>query len=98
MKWLPTTRLGKWSVWLNIFFLSVVSVSIILVNALNVLSYDDRWWDVTVSVFLASIAAFILGLISIKKYKESSVLVYVSISLGVLTILFLLLHSLFIND
>ena len=98
MKWLPITRLGKWSVWLNIFFLTVVSISIILVNTLKVLSYDDHWWDVTVNVFLASIAAFILGLISIKKHKEPSVLVYASVGLGVLTILFLLLHSLFIND
>jgi len=98
MKWLPITRLGKWSVRLNIFFLTVVSISIILVNALKVLSYDDHWWDVTVNVFLSSIAAFILGLISIKKHKEPSVLVYASVGLGVLTILFLLLHSLFIND
>ena len=95
---MPKTRLGKWSVWLNTLFLIVIIVSIILVNVLDILSYNDHWWDVTVLVFLASIAAFILGIIAIRKNKERSVLVYASVIIGLLTILFLLLHSLFIND
>jgi asparagine N-glycosylation enzyme membrane subunit Stt3 len=93
------TRLGKWSVGLNTFFLIVISTSIILVNVLGMLSYDDHWWDVTVPlVFLASIVAFILGIIAIRKNKESSILVYASVIIGLLSILFLLSHSLFIND
>ena len=96
---MPKTRSGKWSVWLNAFFLIVISTSIILVNVLGMLSYDDHWWDVTVPlVFFVSIVAFILGIIAIRKNKESSILVYISVIIGLLTILFILLHSLFIND
>ena len=95
----PQTKLGKWSVWLNAFFLITIGISIILVNVLGILSYDDHWWDVTVPIlFLASITAFILGIIAIIKNKERSVLVYISVIIGLLAILFIPLHSLFIND
>jgi len=94
----PQTKFGKWSVWLNVFFLITIGISIILVNVLGVLSYNDHWWDVTVPItFLASIIAFILGIIAIIK-KERSVLVYISVIIGLLAILFIPLHSLFIND
>jgi len=96
---MPKTRSGKWSVWLNAFFLIVIIISIILVNVLGLLSYDDYWWDVTVPlVFFASITAFILGIIAIRKNKEHSALVYISVIVGLLSILFILFHSLFIND
>jgi hypothetical protein len=95
----PQTKLGKWSVWLNAFFLIVIVISIILVKVLGLLSYDDHWWDVTVPIiFSASIVAFILGIIAIRKNKEPSALVYISVIIGLLTILFIPLHSLFIND
>jgi hypothetical protein len=94
----PQTKLGKWSVWLNVFFLIVIVISVVLVKVLGVLSFDDTWWDITVTVFLACIAGFILGLIAIIKKKESSVLVYASVILGLLAILFIFLHSLFISD
>ena len=99
MKLKPQTKLGKWSVWLNVFFLIIIAASIFLVNVLGILSYDDHWWDVTVPVvFFASIAAFILGIIAIIKNKERSVFVYASVIIGLLVILFIPLHSLFIND
>jgi hypothetical protein len=94
----PQTKLGKWCVWLNAFFLIVIVISVVLVKVLGVLSYDDTWWDVTVNVFLASIAAFVLGIIAIRKKKERSVLVYISVIIGLLAILFIFLHSLFISD
>jgi len=66
---------------------------------LGLLSYDDHWWDVTVPIVsFASIVALILGIIAIIKNKERSVFVYTSVVIGLLTILFILLHSLFIND
>jgi uncharacterized membrane protein len=96
---MPKIRSGKWSVWLNAFFLIVIVISIILVKVLGLLSYDDHWCDVTVPlVFFASITAFILGIIAIIKNKERSVLVYASVIIGLLAILFILFHSLFIND
>jgi len=94
----PQTKSGQWSVWLNSFFLIVIATSIVLVNGFGLLSYDDHWWDVTALVFLASIAAFISGAIAIGKNKERSILVYASVIIGLLVILFILLHSLFIND
>ena len=96
---MPKTRLGKWSVWLNAFFLIVIIISIILVDVLGLLSYDDHWWDVTVPILaITTITAFILGIIAIVKNKERSVLVYISVTIGFLAILFIPLHSLFIND
>ena len=95
----PKTVLGKWSVWLNAFFLLVVSISVILVLVFKVLSFDDHWWDVTVPVaFLISMAAFYTGIRSVRKKDERSVLVFFSIFIGVCVILFLFSHSLFIND
>ena len=94
----PKTKLGKWSVWLNVFFLIVIVFSVFLVNVFRVLSYGDIWWDITVNVFLASIFACILGIVAVRKRGERSVLVYISIILGLLSILFILSHSLFIND
>ena len=95
----PQTKLGRWSVWLNAFFLITIGISIILVNMLGILSYDDHWWDVTVPlVFLASIIALFTGIISVRKNKESSVLVYLSIFISICAILFIIFHSLFISD
>lgn len=99
INFMPKTIAGKWSVWLNVFFLAVVIISIILVNGFGLLAYGDRWWDITVPIiFSATIVAFILGIRAIKKHKESSVLVYVSVAIGLLSILFIFLHSLFISD
>ena len=96
---MPKTKLGKWSVGLNAFFLIVTAVSIVSVKILKILSFDDHWWDVTVAVaFPASIVALITGVLAVRKYEERSILVKVSIFIGILTILFILLHSLFIND
>ena len=75
-----------------------IIISIILVKVLGILSFDDTWWDVTAAVvFPVEIIAFILGIIAIKK-KDYSILVYSSVVIGLLAILFLLLHSLFISD
>ncbi len=96
---IPNTKLGKWSVGLNIFFLLVITISIILVLVFRILSFDDHWWDVTVPVaFLIDMIALYTGIRAVRKNKDRSVLVYLSIFVGVCTVLFILLHSLFIND
>lgn len=94
----PQSKLGKWSVGLQSFFIIVIAVSLILVKGLGILDFDDNWWNVTVNVFLASIAALFIGLRAVRKHRDSSVLVYASVFLGFLAILFILLHSLFISD
>jgi len=96
----PKTKLGKWSVWLNAFFLIVVAISLILVKVLGILNFGDHWWDVTVPiVFLASITGFILGIMAIKK-KDNSFLVYASVIIGLLAILFIFytVYLLMINE
>ena len=86
---MPKTTLGKWSVGLNAFFLVAVATSCVLVLVLKILNFDDHWWDVTVAVsFPASIIALITGIVAVRKYEERSVLVYLSIFVGVCTILF----------
>lgn len=94
----PKTRLGIWSVGLNALFIIVIASSIFLVEILGVLSYDDRWWDVTVPIVaLATITALIVGIRAIRN-KEYATSVYISVALSICAVLFLLLHSLFIND
>jgi hypothetical protein len=95
----PKTDLGKWSIALNALFLIVITISIVLVKVFGMLSFDDHWWDVTVPViFSASIIALFTGIKSVRKNKERSVLVYMSIVISICVIIFLLLHSLFISD
>ena len=96
---MPKTRLGKWSVGLNAFFLIAIAASCVLVLVLKILNFDDHWWDVTVGVaFPASIIALITGILAVRKNKERSVLVFLSILIGLCVILFIIFHSLFIND
>ena len=99
MKIKPETKLGKWSVGLNIFFLIGVVFAVLLTSVFGILDMDiGHWWDIEAAfIFPASIIAFILGIIAINK-KDHSVLVYSSVVIGLLVILFILLHSLFISD
>lgn len=99
MPFRPITRWGKWSVGLQSFFLIGVGVAMVLVNVLGLLSYNDRWWDVTVPVlFLASFIGCIVGMGALAKQHESALLVYGSVGVGLCAFLFILLHSLFIRD
>lgn len=96
---MPKTRLGKWSVGLNIFFLILITTSIFLVKVLRILSFDDHWWDLTVPVaFSVDMIAFFTGIRAVRKNKERSVLVFLSIFIGLGVIFFIIFHSLFIND
>lgn len=96
---MPKTLLGRWSAWLNSLFLLVIAVSVILVKALGVLDFDDRWWDVTVAVAApVELIAFITGIVAVTKNKDRSSLVILSIVTGICAVIFALLHSLFISD
>ncbi len=95
----PKPRLGQWSAGLNVLFLIIIAASLALVLAFKKLSFDNRWWDITVPIaFLIEMVAFVTGILAIRKNKEHSFLVYLSIFTGIATILFVLLHSLFIGD
>ena len=95
----PETTLGNWSVALLTFFVIVTCASLILVLVLGVLNFDDNWWNMTLLVLiLASIIAFITGLIAVIRNKDRSFFVFLSIFLGLCSILFIFLHSLWISD
>lgn len=96
---MPNTKAGKWSVGLNAFFLITIVTSCVFVLIFKILNFDDLWWDVTVAIsFPASIIALATGIFAVSINKDRSVFVYLSIFVGVCTVLFILLHSLFIND
>jgi len=95
---MPKTALGKWSVGLNALFLIAIAVSVTLVKVLGLLSFDDRWWDITALVFPASVIGTILGMIAVIKNKERGFLISSSIFVGACIFLFLVFHSLFISD
>ncbi len=95
---MPSSTLGKISVGLNAAFLAAMAITVPL-GISNTLNFDHTWWDVTVGIsFPTSIIAFIIGIIAVAKKKDHSPSVYCSILVGILLILFVLLHSLFIND
>ena len=95
----PKTSIGKWSVGLTMFFLLLITVFFSSM-LLGLVTFDEgHWWDLTVGIAVPIvISTFVTGIIAVRKNKDHSVLVYLSIFVGSCVILFLLLHSLFIND
>ena len=95
----PKTTLGLYSfVFQTIYIISLI-FAISFVKVFHLLNFNDLWWDINAGlIFPCSIISFILGFISIKKYKENSILVKISTTIGFLTIIFLLLHGFFISD
>ena len=97
---MPKTKLGKWSIWLIVAF----GISILIFNAGAVLSGilgiggDDSLFDLgnlflTIPIILAAItgiASLITGLISVIFLKERASLIYVSIVVGAIVLIFTL--------
>ena len=94
---LPKTKTGNLAVGLMGVCLLVL-LGFFLFMAAGVTDFDTgHAWDIAVAVASASgLAAFVLGLVSWK--KDPVLLVRSSVLLAALGILFLLTHSLFIND
>jgi len=90
----PTTELGKRSAWLIVAFAALLGAFFILV------SLGQRGGDtffsnpmLTVPMILAvasAVAAFINGILSIKKKKERSIAVYLAVTVGLFVIIFAL--------
>jgi len=98
-QFLPQTKSGTWSVGLYAVFVIAVAAAITLVLGLNWLDFGDTWWDVSVAILLViSLTALALAIIARTKYQDRSISVLVSLLLGILVIIFLFIHSLFIND
>jgi multidrug efflux pump subunit AcrB len=89
----PKTDLGKFSVGLNSFFLFVIAIYVLCVWLLNVLTFESYLWEVTeIIVFPLSVIGFIVGIRAIKENKEHSGLVFLSILIGLCTILYIVLN------
>ncbi|AHF11491.1 MULTISPECIES: hypothetical protein [Dehalobacter] len=86
---LPETRAGRWSVGLFIAFIALaVAGGIISSTQGNTLEYPNPinspfLGTVIYLMFSAIIIASAIGLIAVKKHNEHSVLVYLSIPLGI---------------
>lgn len=98
------TKLGRWSVWLiTIFFALFILVQIVAAigraqgafEPERSLFYAIALPAIIIPAGLSGIAAFIIGLISIIKFKERSWLVYLSCFVGLLVLLFVLGEFLF---
>lgn len=95
MKILPQTKLGKVAGILMLIFLGLMITAQIIVtlqaprNDLTV--FDNLLLAINMLIaFLAAISAFIVGLISIIKQQERSVLVFIITFIGLMILLFLI--------
>ncbi len=94
MNILPKTKLGKWSVGLIIaFFALLLFTAIVVIGLLNQDGSQVNVNKTLVSVpvlcaVLSAVAAFITGILSIRKHKERSILVFASTAIGLLLILY----------
>lgn len=97
MKRLPESRIGKWASGMTLTF-ALILVMFFMFMAMDFVDFDTgHWWDVTLGVVVPiELAAFVLSIIAIR--KEGSVLTWCSLILGIIVVLFLLTHSLYIHD
>lgn len=100
MTFLPKTHQGKWSIRLFIIallFIIVASiVSFVQESAINDIFYYRL--AVNISMIISNVAmviAFILGIFSIRKNKERSLFVYITLLLGFMMLIFLLAELIF---
>ncbi len=97
MKKFPESRLGKWAVGMTLACLLLLA-TFFLFMAMGLVDFDTgHWWDVTIGVAVPiEFVAFALSIMAVR--KERSVLTYCSLILGIMTVIFLLTHSLYIHD
>lgn len=91
---LPKTNLGKWTVGLIVGFFVFLTVFFLLIElgergGETIFSNLKLTIPYFIAVFLA-IASFVVGIISVIKKKERSILVFLSIILGFLILLWVL--------
>lgn len=100
MTFLPKTHPGKWSTGLFIIaliFIFVASlVSFVQEPVVNNTFYNRLAVNISmITSFVAMVGASILGIFSIKKSKEHSLLVYIALLLGLMMLIFLIAELIF---
>jgi len=96
---LPKTCLGKWSIWLIIAFIVLLTSFQILV-ASGQRGGDTFFGNLALSIpmliaGIVGISAFFIGIVGIIKSRERSVLVFISVIIGLFILLFVLGEFLF---
>jgi len=86
---LPKSRLGTWSVGLSTFTLSVFIFFYIFAELLNVITSEILITIFGASAVIASLIAFFIGIVAVAKNKERSFLVYLSILMGLVVLVFI---------
>ena len=97
MKTMPESRLGKWAAGMTLLYV-ILTVVFFLLMAIGLVDFDTgRWWDVTIGAAIPiALIAFVLSIMAVR--KERAILTYCSLVLGILVVLFLLTHSIYIHD
>lgn len=97
IKTFPESRLGKWAIGMTLTCVLLL-VIFFLFMAIGLVDFNTgHWWDITIGIAVPiELLAFVLSIISVK--KERTVLIYCSLILGIMAVIFLLTHSLYIHD
>lgn len=97
MKVFPESRLGKWAVILTLIVLLLLTV-FFLFMVIGLVDFDTGpWWNLTLLFAVPiELTAFAISIIAAK--RERTVLINCSLILGIIAVLFLLTHSLYIHD
>lgn len=76
----------------------ILLILFFLFMAAELVSFETgHWWDILIGIVVPiELIAFVLSIIAFR--KEKTVLTCCSLILGVLAVIFLLTHSLYIND
>lgn len=91
---IPKTRISKWSVGLIISLLLIIGLFFLFVTLGQ--RGGDTFFDNLILAIpgllggIAGIASFFTGIIGIIKYKERSILVYLSTTIGFLVLVYIL--------
>lgn len=97
MKKYPESRIGKFAVGLTMIYIIILLLFFIFMG-IGIVDFDTgHWWDITILIaIMVELVAFVLSIIAIR--KERTTLVKFSLIIGIISILFLLTHSLYIKD
>ena len=97
MKRFPESPLGKWAVVMTLIYVILIIV-FFLFMAIGMVDFDTgHWWDITLGIAVPmALIAFVLSIMAVR--KDRTILIWCSLALGILVVLFLLTHSLYIHD
>lgn len=97
MKRLPESRPGKWAVTMTLIYVMLI-VGFLIFMVFGMVDFDTgHYWDITLGVAVPiALVSFVLSIMAVS--KEPTILTWCLLVLGILLVLFLLTHSLYIHD